>query len=166
LNNGDIKANSLDVVSSAHFAADVNVDGNLTVKGLTTVTDIVVNGHIITGGQTPDIQILSAAGSSNASVSIDGNDTSGTITITSGDASAPAHDGIAAITGPSAGDMATITFNKAFGKTPRILITPADGKSAPMLVYPSSMSANSFTISLSNIPAANTTYTFNYFIVE
>jgi len=166
LNNGDIKANSLDVMSSAHFAADINVDGNLTVKGMTTVADITVNGHIITAGDAPGIQILPAAGSSNASVSVDGNDTSGTITIVSGDASAPAHDGVAAITGPAAGDMATISFRKPYGKMPRILITPADGKSAPMLVYPTSMSANGFTISLSGTPVANTTYTFTYFIVQ
>ncbi|HET7320546.1 MAG TPA: hypothetical protein VFI84_03115, partial [Candidatus Saccharimonadales bacterium] len=157
---------SLQVTGSATIGADLMVKGNLTVQGLATVQDITINGHIITGGTTPGIQILPAAGSSNASVSIDGNDTSGTITIVSGDASKAATSTSPAISGPSAGGLATITFKKAYGKTPRILITPADGKSAPMLVYPSGMSATGFTISLTNIPAPNGTYSFNYFIVE
>ncbi len=170
--SGGTKLATLEVTGAATFDStltvkgDATFQGNLTVTGLTSVADITVNGHIITAGNTPGAQVLTAAGSSNASVSIDGNDTSGTITLLSGDPTKAATGTAPAINGPTAGDMVTITFNKAYGKAPHILLTPADGKSAPMLVYPSNVSTTGFTVSLANIPLPNTSYSFEYFIVQ
>ncbi|HVW23682.1 MAG TPA: FG-GAP-like repeat-containing protein [Candidatus Saccharimonadales bacterium] len=143
---GVISTGSLTVTGNASIA------GTLTVTGLASVQDLMINGHIITGGPAPTIQVSSSAGN-GASATLDGNDTSGTIILKIGD-------------DPLSGDFATITFHKPFGKTPRIVLVPNDDKSAPLLIYPDQQSANSFSFGLSNMPQANTTYSFNYFIVE
>jgi hypothetical protein len=157
----------LGVTGDATIGGDLAVGGNLTVTGMTNVQDITINGHIITSGSTPTVQSMPAAGT-NATVSVDGNDTSGTITLNSGTSTTTGTGTGATTTGsdPTAGDMATIKFSKAFGKTPRIILTPNDGKSAPLLIYPDNSSSTSFSFALSNLPAASTTYTFNYIIVQ
>ncbi|MDL2342449.1 MAG: tail fiber domain-containing protein, partial [Patescibacteria group bacterium] len=152
LTTQNLTVTKLATFATLHVTGAVQIDGGLTVAGPTSVQDITVNGHVITAGTTPTFTALTAAGA-NATATVNGNDTSGTITLTTG------------VT-PTVGDMATVTFNKAFGKTPRIIITPNDGKSAPLLIYPTQMSATSFNFALSNLPAGATTYSFNYFIVE
>lgn len=82
---------------------------------------ITVNGHIISGGSTPAIA-AGAAACTTPTVSVNGTDTAGLITVTSG-------------TGCSTGGkLATITFNTAFGTAPRVVLTAA-GTSAAGLHY-------------------------------
>jgi hypothetical protein len=166
--SGAATVGSLMVTGSASIAGDLSIRGNLTVTGMTTVADLTVNGHIITSGSTPTVAATITAGS-GAVVSISGNDSAGTITVTTGSETTKTNrTGQVVTTGvnPSTGDVATITFNKAYGAIPRILITPNDAMSAPLLIYPDQESTTSFSLGLSGQPAAGTTYTFNYFVVQ
>ncbi|MDB5185477.1 MAG: hypothetical protein JWN38_1285, partial [Candidatus Saccharibacteria bacterium] len=165
----DINVGNLATIKTLTVTGDATIGGHLTVgnglkvTGLAEVDDLQVNGHFITAGNAPTLQVLPAAGNSNSSVSVDGNDTAGTVTITTGDAADPTKPSVVA---PTAGDMLHLTFSKAFGKRPRIVISPADGKSAPMLVYPTSQDATGFNFALTGTPAANTSYSFDYFIAQ
>ena len=153
---------SLTVSGSAVF------NGTLVASTLEVSGDLTVAGHLVTNGQAPTFAAMPSAGS-NAVIAVDGNDTSGTITLTTGAATHTKDaQGRDVVTGsdPVAGDMATITFNKPFSKKPRIIITPNDGKSAPLLIYPSGQSATGFSFAFSNLPSAASGYSFSYIIVE
>lgn len=128
----------------------VTVDGAVTVSG-----NITVDGHIVTGGSTPTIA-AGAAACTSPTVSISGDDTSGTITVTTG-------------TGCSGGgDLATVTFANPYGATPNVTLTPDDSGTAGLNSYNdySAASANGFAIGSSNIPSPSTTYRWSYWVAE
>jgi hypothetical protein len=95
-----------------------------------------------------------AAAGTGATVAIDGNDTAGTITITTG------ADGLAG------GDVASISFNQAFAKAPRIVMTGQDQASMDAKLFPSSKTAGGFSLKAGQALSPNTTYTFDYFIAQ
>ncbi len=134
-NIADLTAGSLHVTSSAVFAGD-----------------ITVGGHIITSGGQPTATAQASAGGS-ATVAVDGTDTTGTITITTGSA-------------PSAGDLAKILFSRTYGAAPHIVLSPSNDKAAGLHFYKGSTSATDFMFDAQDAPAANTTYTFDYFIAQ
>jgi hypothetical protein len=133
---------------------NLTVNGNLEVKGLLKVADIEVNGHIITRGDTPQITAKDAAGT-GASVSIEGNDTSGTITINSG-------------SGANVGDLAEITFAKAFGSKPRVILSASNDKAAKLQFFKSA-SKTGFVLKAADgagQTSDNTTYEIDYQIMQ
>ena len=155
---GDTTLGGTLTVAGPATLAQLTVTGDATVEGTLTVDvikvgNIEIAGHIITNGAVPASTIMAAAGS-NALVNVDGNDTSGTITITTG------------ATGVAAGDLTKIDFSKVFTKTPKVLLTGQDDNSVNARVYPKGKTLNDFMISTSQTLAPNTTYTFDYFIVE
>ena len=139
-------------VGSLTVTGDATVEGTLTVETI-KVGNIEIDGRIITKGAVPASEVLASAGTA-ATVGVDGNDTAGTITINTGTG------------GVAAGDLTKLTFSKDYGKTPKILITGQDGVSVDAKVYPKGKSINDFMMSTSQALAPNTTYTFDYFIVE
>lgn len=117
-------------------------------------------GHLICPGTAPGIVGGLGAGTS-PTVSISGSDVGGTISITTG-------------SGPSGtATVATITFNTAYGATPRsVIITPAGPNSAALsgsgMVYEDSASRlpASFVLKVGSSALAGTTlYLFNYYVV-
>jgi hypothetical protein len=152
-NLGSLNVSGVTTLTSLTVTGNASIGGTLTVTGVATFGDIVVSGHFITAGNTPTATTTAALGL-GALVSIDGNDTSGTITVTTGS------------TAPSAGEMASVAFAKAFGKTPRVIITPGDGTSAPLQVYPDQRASDHFSFGVTGTPVAHTTYTFEYFITQ
>lgn len=167
-NGGDASLSSLFVSGSADFN-DLNVSGNLTLNNLTatgsttivnlTVTapatfqsDITIGGHIITAGGQPTVQVQSAAGQ-QASVTISGNDTTGTITITTGDS-------------PSSGALANILFSKLYSNAPHIVISPSNDKASALRYYKGATNVNDFMFNSLDTPAAHTTYQYDYFIAQ
>lgn len=136
------------------------VTGDLTVLGLTTVQDIAVNGHIITGGSTPTATTLPAAGASGAAVQVSGNDSSGTITIRTGDATS------GSVAGPAAGEVANLLFSKPYAASPRVVLSADNATSAALEAYPSNLTTTSFNLGITNKPAPDTTYQFTYFAVQ
>jgi hypothetical protein len=113
--------------------------------------NIIVGGHVITAGNTPDTQVLAAAGT-DATIVVDGNDTSGTITITVG-------------SGASAGDLGKLLFTNVFGKTPKTILSAQDEASQDAKIFPTGKSTTQFTLHSSQALSAGT-YTFDYFIVQ
>jgi hypothetical protein len=108
---------------------------------------------------------MTAAGT-KATAIVTGNDTAGTVTVTVGQPAQAATKTTPAITAPTAGDLVELVFTKAFGNAPHILITPDDGTSVPMEVYPDQRSTTGFDISVAGTPQPNATYTFDYLVVQ
>jgi hypothetical protein len=138
---------------------DIQVAGNLSVNNITT-NNITINGHIVTAGNTPTVTVGTAAGSEDTlnnipapQVSIEGNDTSGTITIVAG-------------ANTTAGELATIMFSTPFQNKPRVVVTPANRDSVSINAYYEVVNTEQFKI-ISGEPAGNNMqYQFTYFVVE
>lgn len=130
-------------------AGSLNV-GSITISSINISGNLSFNGHFVPGGSTPSVRTSTAAGGGN--VNIEGNDTSGTITIRTG-------------SNPTAGELAVVTFRSAYSTTPRLQLTPLNNGSSSINYY-GTKSSSFFTINSSNTPAANTTYIFDYFITQ
>lgn len=127
----------------------------VTVQKLVITADLTVNGHLISGGSTPGIAAGPAACTS-PTVSVSGNDTAGTITVTTG-------------TGCGAtGKLATITFAGAFGSTPRVNLTPAGATAVALAAYVDNATVSTSTFDLDSTASASntTTYIWNYLVVQ
>ena len=151
--SGALSADSINVgglatIGSLMVSGDAAFQGNITVSG-----DVTLNAHLITTGATPTIQALPVIGSQNATASINGNDISGVITIKTGSS-------------PAVGDLAKLSFAKAYGQAPHVMITPNDAASASLLVYASASATGSFNLSVAGQPKADTTYSFTYYVVQ
>lgn len=147
---------SLTVQGGIDVTGDVAVGGTLSAGTISSdniqfTGDATFTRHIDTGGGVPTISSGTAVGS-GGTVSISGNDVAGTITINTGGS-------------PPAGILANISFVNAYNSTPNIQITPI-GSSTAALFYYATRTTNGFSVGTINAPAASTTYTFDYFIVE
>ena len=143
-----------DVLLAADTAdMQITIGGNLIVTGA-----ITVDGHIVTGGGTPAITADSAAAcGGTATATISGDDTAGTITVTTGVGGSC-----------SAGDLATVTFNSAFGATPRVTLTPESASSESLLPYVdgSSLSSSGFAVGSIDAATPSATYTWDYWVAQ
>lgn len=150
----------LSVTGAANFGSNLSVSGTITTGGLnvgslsvanvTISNNLTLGGHIIPGGGKPKAVPSVAAG--GGSVTISGNDTAGTVTINVGG-------------GPVAGELAIVSFKTAFGTTPKVQLTPVNS-SAAQLQYYATRSGDFFTIASANVPAAGTSYTFDYLVTQ
>ena len=161
--SGQLDAGNLNVSGNTSLynlmvTGSVTIEHDLTVTGLVSVGSLLVNGHIITAGDAPTVTVLAAAGT-NATVTIAGNDTSGTITITTGD---PANGNQGA---PTFGELVKILFKQPFGKAPQVDLSPGDANAADLRWWRAT-ATDSFSLNVKATPAPNTTYTFDYFVVE
>jgi hypothetical protein len=127
----------------------------ITVTKLNVTGNITVGGHIITGGTAPSIAAGPAA-CTTPTLAVNGNDTSGTITVTTGTGCA------------SNGILATLTFNTAFGVAPHVILTPGDSGSLALGAYAknSTVSTTSFQLGTNATPANSTVYQWNYLVVQ
>ncbi len=140
---------------------DINITGNATIKNLVvtdnlTTTQLTVNGHIISGGGAPTVS-LGADACSGSSVSVSGTDTAGLITLTTG----------AGCTAD--GKLATVSFNKAFGATPRVTLTPASADAASVKSYVDSGSATTTNFSIATSSSSlngSTVYKWYYQVIQ
>jgi len=100
---------------------NLNVAGNVAVGGvlsarnfqansLTSGSTLTVGGHIITAGNAPNVGRGGATGN-NGTVSISGNDASGTIAVNAG-------------TGAGNGLLAQVSFKNQYGNIPHVVVTP------------------------------------------
>jgi hypothetical protein len=128
-----------------------SVNGTLTVTELTSVWNIIVNGHIITAGGEPTAQVEAAM--SDGTVEVEGTDTVGTITIATGAT-------------PTAGELARIVFSEQYSKAPRVVLSPSNEAAADFAYYRGVVSLTDFILNAKTAPAAYTTYVFDYFIAE
>jgi cytoskeletal protein CcmA (bactofilin family) len=137
-------------VSGSLSAASLNV-GSLSVGAVTTSGNVNLGGHLVPSGSVPAVRASSAAGNGTAAVS--GNDTAGTITITTGN-------------GPfSPGELVILNFTNSFSATPKVQLTAINGPAADMHVY-ATRSPGLLTIVTTTAAAPNTTYVFDYFVSQ
>jgi len=152
-------AYAFEVQNSAGSVTVLGVDTTnkiVTVMSLTVSVNLTLAGHVITNGSAPTFASGAAADcSGTGTVSVSGDDTSGTVTVTTG-------------TGPcsSGGTLATITFNSAYGSAPRVVLTPAEANGSTLQYYSGSSTTTDFTIDTNNAPAASTTYKYTYWVVQ
>lgn len=137
-------------VSGALTAPSLNV-GSLGLATLNASGNINFGGHLVPGGAVPTVK--PSAGASGGTVSISGNDTAGTITITIGNDS------------PLAGEMAIINFHSPFTTTPKVQLTPINSAAAG-LNYFATRTPNFFTINSASTPASAGSYVFDYLITN
>ena len=141
---------------------DLSVTGSATLQTLTVNSNAIFNanitvaGHIITAGNAPAGAVLGASGTTvnGATVSIDGNDNAGIITITTA--------GSGALT---AGDLAKFTFVSSYDISPTITITPIGSTSATLQTY-IDQTHTDFTLSTNTVPANNTVYKYSYHVIQ
>jgi cytoskeletal protein CcmA (bactofilin family) len=158
---------SLAVHGALSVGGSTNLAGNLSVGGLLTAASLNVGsisnstinlsgnlnlgGHLVPSGTAP--HVVPSVAASGGTTTISGNDTAGTVTITVG-------NGLV-----QSGEMAIITFNKAFNLTPKVQLTPAN-EAAANLRYFVTQSPTFFTVRASNTPANGVQYQFNYFTTD
>lgn len=120
--------------------------GNLQLNGNLTLTK-----HIAVGGSTPSRSNGPALGG-GGTVAVSGSDIGGSININTG-------------SGPTAGCFVTVNFTQKYNTTPRINVTPI-GSGAANVGYYINRSTTSFSVCAANNPPANSSFGFDYFIVE
>ncbi len=137
----------------------LNVGGNLVVGGaltvrtfqassLTSETTLTIGGHVISKGVAPGIASGGAVGS-NGTVSISGNDASGTVAVNIG-------------VGAVSGTLAQITFRTAYSSIPHIVVTPV-GRSAGD--YYITRTSTGFSIIVTGALSAGG-YAFDYIVIQ
>lgn len=144
---GSAHVESLDVLGDAIVRQDLNVGGSIATQR------IVVNGHIVTAGDAPTAELLATAGQ-DAVVTVDGNDTTGTITIVPGSSSR------------TAGDLVRVTFSKQFAKAPRVIVSAASRDTAALQMYTANQKNDGFVIAAGTVPSGSEPYVINYFVVQ
>lgn len=131
----------------------VNIAGSLSVGGALSVKDFQVNtltvgSHIITRGNAPGVSAGGGIGS-NGTVSISGNDASGTVAVNTG-------------VGATGGLLATVTFQTKYGSTPHVVVT-AVGRGVDGLFI--NRTSAGFSINSSGALAPGG-YAFDYIIMQ
>lgn len=145
---GPLTVNQLTTINNnMNVAGNLAIGGSLSVRNF-QVSTLTVAGHLISSGAQPGAAAGGGVGS-NGTVSISGNDTSGTVAVNTG-------------VGAGNGLLATISFTTKYDDTPHVVVTPV-GRSVPGL-YINRTSAG-FTISADGaLPAGG--YAFDYVVVQ
>lgn len=143
----------LSVNSNATVTGNLAIGGTLSARGfqasnLITDTSLIIGGHIITRGNAPGVSAGGAVGS-NGTVSISGNDASGSVAVNTG-------------VGAGGGVLATISFQHGYGVTPHVVVTPV-GAAVPNMFI--NRTGDGFSINVSGALAPGG-YMFDYVVVQ
>jgi cytoskeletal protein CcmA (bactofilin family) len=155
-------------IQTLHVSGDATFSGNVTIAGTIHVADIVVGGHIITSGNAPTGALNAAFDTAGVSMAIDGNDTTGTVTITTDGTNPLFNDP----NWPTTVDMSDgvsllkVNFDKQFGAKARVLLSPANASASKLGAFTNGESTDSFQIYANNMLAAGKTYTFTYWVAQ
>jgi parallel beta-helix repeat protein len=168
LQAGTASFNSLNVSGRAKIAGltvtgDAEIQGDMTVSGRTPVAGINVNGHIVLGGSAPAVLVGIASGqpkivsgapdmSTTPTVAVDGNDSAGTITLTTGYA------------GLSNGVLAHLTFSSSFETAFKVVITATNSPASKAEAYVTK-TANGFDLTTDATLTPATQYQFDYIVL-
>ena len=142
--------------STGVVLASISATGDLTVVSAVVSGNLTVRGHIVTDGTIPTI-VAGVAACTTPTVTIIGNDTSGTVTVASGTGCVAAN---------ILGTIGTITFNTAFATAPRIVLTPSSADAANLKFYNGNATTTTFTIDTATVLTDATSYKFNYWAVQ
>ncbi len=163
------QANTLQVAGSATFQGVVTIQNGLAVNGnasinAATIGTITANKVIMSGNAQLEIpnhisfsgsaapRIANQSGLGGGSASINGTDTSGTVTINTGGS-------------PAAGCMVGLTFSQAYFSTkPNVILSLESSNAVALQYYAGSLSTTGFNICSANAPPANQQIAIAYFI--
>ena len=169
-NLGATQINSLQVatntaVQGSTTLRDLSVSGTSSFSGTLTASQITVTRLIMSGnaklevpnhisftGPSPSRSINSAVLGGGGTASVSGSDTSGTVSINSGN-------------NPTPGCFVDLKFNQVFTSAPHVLISPV-GAAAGQLQFYATRSPQGFSICTNNAAAANQSFAFDYFITS
>jgi len=155
LNGGATAKGDLSASGNGTFGGSLSA-GVINTSTLAVTGNLNLSGHLIITGQRPGISLGGEAGS-GASTNIDGNDSAGTVSVNTGSVSFNATN--------SGGLLINVTFHTAYGRVPRVLLTPV-GQFAGALPYYVQRTATGFTIGAASGIHSNTGYTFDYWVVQ
>jgi hypothetical protein len=130
----------------------------LTVTRVVITADLTVNGHIISGGNTPTTTIATdhiGTVASGATCTVTGTDTAGTITI---------HVGSAGGTNPI--NVCQVNFSSAFSSAPTVVVGAANNTAAEQLVMTGTTTTTSFQVNTRYYPTGNEDYVIKYLVVQ
>ena len=172
---GNAQASKLQVATTSTFQGVLTLQNGLNVKGNTsfssasfgtlTATDISMSGtsqiqvpsHLAFTGAFPGRTISFGVLGNGGSASINGSDTSGTISLNTGN-------------NPQIGCFLTVIFNQPFVHPPNILLGPiglgagAIQYSTELITSPDTGATTAFKICTANTPLPNQAFGFSYFI--
>jgi cytoskeletal protein CcmA (bactofilin family) len=137
--------NLLTVNNSLNVAGNLSVGGTLAVSKL-SIRTLIISGHIITLGSTPSVSRGSCLGS-NGTVSISGNDTSGTVVANAG-------------AGACSGILVNVGFRSGYSGSPHVVITPVNRGLSNFYI---TRNAGGFSIGGSPSPGG---YAFDYIVEQ
>jgi hypothetical protein len=151
-------ANTIDIGTNSDLSVTIGTtNGTLTVASAATFNNsLTVGKHIITNNVSGTTTITAeAAACTSPTVNLSGNDTAGTVTITTGTGCA------------LTGKLATITFADAYGtNNPRVLLTAANANGSLLVFFSGDRNTTFFTIDTSTTPTDSTSYVYNYIVVQ
>lgn len=169
-NLGTAQINTLQVATNTAIQGsttmrDLNVAGSASFSGpitasQITVTRLVMSGnavleipnHISFTGPPPRRDINAAVLGSGGTAQVAGSDTSGTITIHTGN-------------NPTPGCFATINFAVKFSIIPRVIVSPVN-EGAGQTQYYVTRTASGFSICTVNAAPARASFAYDYFIAS
>ncbi|MEO5499156.1 MAG: peptidase G2 autoproteolytic cleavage domain-containing protein, partial [Candidatus Saccharimonadales bacterium] len=145
LMTGPSTMESLVVTGEAEFK------GNLTVVGTLETSDIIINGHLMTGGPTPSVTVGAVLNHSASELSLEGTDGAGTLAIKSGG-------------GTTLGVVSHIEFAKQYTGAYKVVLSPVNGNAADIRVYVVK-TANGFDLVTKDVLVPGEVYEFDYIVV-
>jgi len=143
----------LNVAGTSSFSGPVTI-GQLSVNNLTLTgnSTLRVLNHISFPGASPGRTVNATALGGGGTSSVSGSDTSGSVSINTG-------------VSPAAGCFTTLTFAQKFTTAPRVIISPV-GPAAGSLQYYVNRDINGFSVCTNTAAAANTVFSFDYFVAQ
>jgi hypothetical protein len=145
---GQLTVNQLTTINNnLNVAGNIAIGGSLSVRNF-QVSTLTVTGHLLSSGSAPGVSGGGGTGS-NGTVSISGNDTSGTVAVNTG-------------VGAGNGLLAQVSFKEKYGNTPHVVVTPI-GRSVPGMYI--NRTSTGFSISVDGALSPGG-YAFDYVIVQ
>lgn len=146
-------AQLLTVNNNLNVAGNLAVGGTLSARGfqassLVSDTTLTIGGHVITRGSAPGVGPGNALGN-NGTVSISGNDASGTVAANIG-------------TGAGGGIIAQVAFRSQYSSTPHVVVTAVGAGVGSVYV---NRTVGGFSIGV-NGPLAPGGYAFDYIVMQ
>ena len=170
-NLGQSQMNSLQVAQNAAIQGsttmrDLSVAGTTSLNGAVTASQLTVSRLILSGnaslqipnhisftGPSPNRNSINNAVLGNGgSANIGGSDTTGTITINTGN-------------NPVAGCFARINFAQSFSNQPHVIVSPV-GAGAGQTQYYVDRTQSGFSICTANAAPANQSFAYDYFVTN
>jgi cytoskeletal protein CcmA (bactofilin family) len=146
-------AQLLTINNNLNVTGSLAVGGTLSARGfqagnLVSDTTLTIGGHVITRGNAPNVGPGNALGS-NGTVSISGNDASGTVAANIG-------------VGASAGVIANVSFKAQYSNVPHVVVSPVGAGIGSVYV---TRTVGGFSIGVNGpVPAGG--YSFDYIVMQ